>query len=43
MWLGEVDFDGQFVSGVLLNSPNWLKSFKAGDAAVCGSTRSPIG
>jgi uncharacterized protein YegJ (DUF2314 family) len=33
MWLGEVDFDGEFVSGVLLNSPNWLKSFKAGDAA----------
>jgi uncharacterized protein len=33
MWLGEVDFDGQFVSGVLLNSPNWLKSVKAGDSA----------
>src|SRR5258708_28935318 len=24
MWLSEVDFDGQFVSGVLLNAPNWL-------------------
>jgi uncharacterized protein len=33
MWLGEVDFDGQFVSGVLLNSPNDLKSVKAGDSA----------
>jgi uncharacterized protein YegJ (DUF2314 family) len=33
MWLGEVDFDGTFVSGVLLNEPNWLKSVKAGDAA----------
>ena len=33
MWLGEVDFDGQFMSGVLLNSPNWIKSVKAGDPA----------
>jgi uncharacterized protein YegJ (DUF2314 family) len=33
MWLGEVDFDGQFVSGVLLNAPNWLKTVKAGDPA----------
>lgn len=32
MWLGEVDFDGEVVSGELLNSPNWLKSVKAGDA-----------
>jgi uncharacterized protein len=32
MWIGEVDFDGYFVSGILLNSPNWLKSIKAGDA-----------
>ncbi|MFL5341801.1 MAG: DUF2314 domain-containing protein [Gemmataceae bacterium] len=33
MWLSEVDFDGHFVSGVLLNSPNWLKTVKEGDAA----------
>jgi uncharacterized protein YegJ (DUF2314 family) len=33
MWLGEIDFDGQFVSGELLNAPNWLKSVKAGDTA----------
>ena len=33
MWLGEIDFDGKFVSGVLLNSPNWLKNVKAGDPA----------
>src|SRR5262249_56061414 len=26
MWLSEVDFDGQFVSGVLLNAPNWPKT-----------------
>ncbi len=38
MWLSEVDFDGQFVSGVLLNSPNWLKSVKEGDSA-----RIPLG
>src|SRR5207245_3145068 len=33
MWLSEVDFDGRFVSGVLLNAPNWLKTVKEGDAA----------
>lgn len=33
MWLSEVDFDGQFVSGVLLNAPNWLKTVKEGDSA----------
>ena len=32
MWFSEVDFDGEFVSGVLLNKPNWLKSVKEGDA-----------
>jgi uncharacterized protein len=31
MWLSEVDFDGQAVSGELLNSPNWLKSVTQGD------------
>jgi uncharacterized protein YegJ (DUF2314 family) len=33
MWLAQVDFDGQFVSGVLLNAPNWLKTVKEGDSA----------
>jgi uncharacterized protein len=33
MWLGEIDFDGQIVSGELLNAPNWLKSVKQGDPA----------
>lgn len=33
MWLSEVDFDGRYVSGVLLNQPNWLKSVKQGDSA----------
>jgi uncharacterized protein YegJ (DUF2314 family) len=32
MWLAEVDFDGQIVSGVLLNAPNWLRTVKEGDA-----------
>jgi len=31
MWIDEVEFDGQTISGVLLNEPNWLKSVKAGD------------
>jgi uncharacterized protein YegJ (DUF2314 family) len=38
MWLSEVDFDGQVVSGVLLNKPNWLKTIKEGDSA-----RMPLG
>jgi uncharacterized protein YegJ (DUF2314 family) len=33
MWLDEVDFDGRLVSGVLLNSPHWLKSVREGDHA----------
>jgi len=33
MWLSDVDFDGRFVSGVLGNAPNWLKTVKEGDAA----------
>ena len=32
MWVTEVDFDGRDVAGELLNSPNWLKSVKEGDA-----------
>src|SRR5262245_49966241 len=38
MWVSEVDFDGRLVSGVLLNSPNWLKTVKQGDAV-----RIPLG
>jgi len=38
MWMSDVDFDGRFVSGVLLNAPNWLKTVKEGDAA-----RIPLG
>lgn len=32
MWVDEVEFDGDNLSGVLLNSPNWLTSVKQGDA-----------
>lgn len=33
MWLSDVDFDGQFVTGLLANTPNWLTTVKEGDAA----------
>lgn len=32
MWIGDIDFDGENVSGKLLNAPNWLTSVKEGDA-----------
>ena len=31
MWVGEVDFDGTHITGVLANSPHWLTSIKEGD------------
>jgi uncharacterized protein len=31
MWIDDVDFDGEIVSGTLLNSPNWLTTVSAGD------------
>ena len=34
MWIGDVDFDGRFVRGTLLNAPNWLKSIREGDEAT---------
>lgn len=33
MWMNEIEFDGKRVSGVLMNSPNWLTSVKEGDEA----------
>jgi uncharacterized protein YegJ (DUF2314 family) len=38
LWLSEVDFDGRSVSGVVLNTPNWLTTVKEGD-----SVRIPLG
>ncbi len=32
MWMGEIDFDGTHISGVLLNDPNGLTTIKEGDA-----------
>jgi uncharacterized protein YegJ (DUF2314 family) len=31
MWVSDVQFDGQFITGTLINSPNWLTSIKEGD------------
>lgn len=31
MWLNELEFDGQEITGTLLNEPQWLKSVEAGD------------
>jgi uncharacterized protein len=33
MWISDIDFDGQYVSGVLINTPNWLTTVKQGDPA----------
>ncbi len=32
MWCDDVNFDGETLSGKLLNAPNWLQSVKAGDS-----------
>lgn len=31
MWIGDVGFDGDSITGTLLNSPNWLASVAEGD------------
>ena len=31
MWVGDVDFDGEHLSGELLNAPNWLENVEQGD------------
>jgi uncharacterized protein len=31
MWISDVDFDGVNVRGVLMNSPNWVRSVREGD------------
>lgn len=33
MWLGDVGFDGEFVTGMLMNEPNQVTSIKQGDEA----------
>lgn len=32
MWIGDIDFDGDTISGTLLNSPNWLTAVAEGDS-----------
>ena len=32
MWVSDVEFDGRFLKGTLLNQPNWLQSVSQGDA-----------
>jgi uncharacterized protein YegJ (DUF2314 family) len=32
MWIGDIGFDGDSVSGTLLNAPNWLSSVSEGSA-----------
>lgn len=32
MWVSDIEFDGKYITGTLINSPNWLKSVKEGDA-----------
>jgi len=32
MWIGDIGFDGDIVSGTLLNAPNWLASVSQGDS-----------
>lgn len=31
MWIADIDFDGYFVAGTLMNQPNWVRSVSAGD------------
>ena len=31
MWINDVDFDGQYITGTLLNEPNWLTCVQQGD------------
>jgi uncharacterized protein len=38
MWLSDIDFDGELVTGVLMNTPGWVRSIQEGDTA-----RIPIG
>ena len=43
MWMSDVDFDGEDVTGTLMNTPNWIKSVKQGTTSACRSARSATG
>lgn len=32
MWVTEIDYDGENITGALMNSPNWLQSVREGDS-----------
>lgn len=32
MWVTEIDYDGENITGFLMNSPNWLQSVREGDS-----------
>lgn len=32
MWVTDIDFDGERIRGIVLNTPNWLQSVKEGDS-----------
>jgi uncharacterized protein YegJ (DUF2314 family) len=32
MWVDNIDFDGKYISGVLVNQPNWLTNISQGDS-----------
>jgi len=34
MWVNEVEFDGKFIKGVLINQPNYLTNVQEGDAVT---------
>lgn len=31
MWIDEIDFDGEYITGFLMNTPNWLRNISQGD------------
>lgn len=39
MWIDIVNFDGVSITGVLINSPNWLKSVQQGDEVMTPVTQ----
>jgi len=31
MWVGDIDYDGDIITGTLMSSPNWISNLNAGD------------
>ncbi|GAA3935672.1 YegJ family protein [Litoribacillus peritrichatus] len=34
MWVGDIDFDGEVISGTLLNAPNWISGLNEADSVT---------